>query len=76
MTPPKTQDCVSCGAEIVPGEDFCRACGHSVDFGARLSGGELDEDHNAGVICPSCGATHLVQVASGRFACETCDYLL
>jgi predicted RNA-binding Zn-ribbon protein involved in translation (DUF1610 family) len=76
MADPPVQDCASCGAEIAPGDDFCRECGHSVNFGQRLADGELDDDLNAGVICPSCGATHLVRTSDGRFVCETCGYQL
>ena len=76
MNETPAQDCASCGAEIVAGEDFCRECGHSVDFGTRLVEGDLDEDNNAGVICPSCGATHMVRTSDGRFVCETCGYQL
>lgn len=76
MTGAPSQECASCGADIIDGEDFCRECGHSAAFGQALVGGELDADLNAGVICPACGATHLVQTSTGRFVCETCSYML
>ena len=71
-----SQECAACGAEIAPGEDFCRECGHSVAFSRAIAHDELDSDLNAGVICPSCGATHLVRGSDGRFTCDTCGYAL
>lgn len=72
----RSHECAACGADVLPGDDFCRACGHSIGFGEALAGGDFGEDDNAGVICPSCGATHMVRTSSGRFVCETCDYVL
>lgn len=72
----KVEECQHCGTEIVPGEDFCRECGHSVQF---TLGGVVepddDADLNAGDICPRCGATHMVLTGQGYPQCESCGYM-
>ena len=69
-------DCPHCDAEIVDGEDFCRACGHGIDYaGDSPATPALDrEDHNSGDVCPGCGATHMVATEDGGHRCETCGF--
>jgi hypothetical protein len=76
-TLPMSDSCPHCDAELTAGDDFCRNCGHSLDY--RGDNADLftpaDEDQNAGDICPHCGATHMVTTKGGRHLCETCGFL-
>lgn len=70
--------CPHCDAELSDGDDFCRACGHSLDY----AGGDnsklftlASDDRNSGDVCPKCGATHMVETEAGRHLCETCGFL-
>jgi ribosomal protein L40E len=69
--------CPHCDADIAPGDDFCRECGHSLayqgDNDALFT--PTQDDHNSGDICPQCGATHMITTEGGRKLCETCGFL-
>ncbi len=70
-------ECPHCSAELADGDDFCRECGHGLDYsGDDASPFTLgSDDRNSGDVCPKCGATHMVETEAGRHLCESCGFL-
>lgn len=69
--------CPQCHADLTDGEDFCRECGHSLDYhGDNDAVTALSrDDRNSGDVCPRCGATHMVTTEGDRHLCESCGFL-
>lgn len=55
--------------------EFCLACGHSAETANGQAAPAINEGMVSTEICPSCGATHMVDQGGGFPQCESCGYI-